>query len=110
MLLFIFRLSSSPNPDDIMKENKHYIRERKPITFDMNDLEQHKDLEDDDEFKTTAKPSTSRTMYDRTCNKNVIYQYDMNGSYLHEDTDDSDEAFDEESDGYSSPNIDYAQL
>ena len=72
----------------------------------MADLEQDKDLEED-EFKTTAKPSTSRTMYDRTCNKNVIYQYDMNGSYLHED---SDESLDEESDGYSSPDIDYASI
>ena len=93
-----------------MKENQQCIRKKKPINISMNDLEQLKDLEDDDEFKTTAKPSTSRTMYDRICNKNVIFQYDINGSYLHQDTDDSDESLEEESDGYSSPDIDYASI
>ena len=83
------RNSTSPNPDDVMKENQEFVRKKRPINFTMEDLEQDKDLEVD-EFKTAAKPSTSRTMYDRTCNKNVIYQYDLNGSYLHEDTDDSE--------------------
>ena len=71
-----------------MKENQHYIRERKPINFGMNDLEQDKYLEEEDEFKTTAKPNTSRTVTTRIRNKNVNYQDDMDESDLHEDTND----------------------
>ena len=74
----------------------------------MADLEQEKDLEDD-EFKTNVKPSTSREMSTRICKKDVIYQFDE--QELDEDTDKSfDDEQDEESsdnDGYSSPDIDY---
>ena len=50
----------------------------------MADLEQEKDLEED-EFKTTAKPSTTRTMTTRIHNK-VNYRCDMDKSDLHDDT------------------------
>ena len=78
----------------------------------MEDLENDKDLEEE-EFKTNAKPSTSRAMTTRSCNKNVNYQCDE--SDKEEDSDDFDESTnnseDENSgdnyDGYSSPDIDY---
>ena len=74
----------------------------------MADLERDKELEEDDEFKTNAKPSTSRTTTTRICNRNVIYQCD-DESEITEDSDD-DEDSTEEYDGYSSPDIDYASL
>ena len=87
----------------------------------MADLEHEKDLEEE-EFKTTAKPSTtSRTMPNRICNRNVNYQNEQDHADNEELDDDSDsekdELEDEESsknddynDGYSSPDIDYESL
>ena len=79
----------------------------------MADLEQEKDLEDD-EFKINVKPSTSRSMTTRICNKNAVYQYEEDES----ESDDQNESLDdeqsdtedEESNGYSSPDIDYDLL
>ena len=71
MLLFIFRLSSSPNPDDIMKENQEYIRKRKPVNFTLADLE-----EEDEEFdyqNFDPIPSTSRALPSRICKKKILY-------------------------------------
>ena len=51
----------------------------------MADLEQEKDLEED-EFKTNVKPSTSREMTTRNCKPDVNYQFDE--SDLDEDSDD----------------------
>ena len=77
----------------------------------MEDLEQEKDLEED-EFKTNVKPSTSREMTTRICKKDVIYQF--NESDPDEDIDDSlEDEQDEDSsdcDGYSSPDIDYEAI
>ena len=71
MLLFIFRLSSSPNPDDIMKENQEYIRKRRPVNFTLADLE-----EEDEEFdyqNFDPMPSTSRALPSRICKKKILY-------------------------------------
>ena len=74
----------------------------------MADLEQEKDLEED-EFKTNVKPSTSREMTTRICKKDVIYQF--NESDLDEDTDESlNDGQDDTEDGYSSPDIDYEEV
>ena len=43
----------------VYKNNLNYIRKRSKNTITMADLEQEKDLEED-EFKTNVKPSTSR--------------------------------------------------
>ena len=74
----------------------------------MDDLEREKDLEED-EFKTSAKPSTSRAMTTRICKRDVMYRYDV--SYSKEETsgaddlddDGTDEEFGDNCDGYSSP-------
>ena len=74
----------------------------------MEDLEQEKDLEED-EFKTNVKPSTSREVTSRICKKDVIYQF--NESDLDEDTDESlNDGQDDTEDGYSSPDIDYEEV
>ena len=79
----------------------------------MADLEQEKDLEED-EFKTNAKPTTSRTMTTRICKRNVKYPSSDESSDSEEDNS-SDESSDEESgdnydDGYSSPDVDYESI
>ena len=71
----------------VYKNNLNYVRKRPKNTLTMADLEREKDLEED-EFKTTAKPSTSRTLTTRIRNKNVNYQCDMDKSDLHEDSND----------------------
>ena len=88
----------------------------------MADLEQDKDLEED-EFKSNAKPTSSRTIATRICNRNVKYQSELDQSDDHEDTNDDDgdsekedveaeESSDDcdQNDGYSSPDIDYESL
>ena len=114
----LFRDASSPTPctrafdkpmitnSPVYKNNLNYIRKRSKNTITMADLEQEKDLEED-EFKTNVKPSTSREVMTRICKKDVIYQF--NESDLDEDTDESleDEEDEYSSNGYSSPDIDY---
>ena len=94
-----------PAISPVYKNNLNYVRKRPKQTLTMADLEREKDLEED-EFKTTAKPSTSRSMTTRICNKNVVYQNDEDDSL---DDEQSDTEY-EESNGYSSPDIDYESL
>ena len=85
----------------------------------MADLEQEKDLEDD-EFKSNVKPSTIRLMTTRICNRNVKYQFELNETNedSHESSDSEKDDLENEgssndydhNDGYSSPDIDYDSL
>ena len=77
------------NWSPVYKTNLNYIRKRGKNTITMEDLEHGKDLEEE-EFKTNAKPSTSRAMTTRSCNNNVTYQCDE--SDKEEDSDDFDES------------------
>ena len=102
-----------PSISPAYKNNLNYIRKRPKKTITMADLEQEKDLEED-EFKTNVKPSTSREMATRICKKDVIYQFDESD---HNDSDlDTNESLndgqddDTEEDGYSSPDIDYEEV
>ena len=105
-MIYVFIFRDSSNQFVAYKTNLNYVRKRPKNTLTMDDLEHEKDLEED-EFKTSAKPSTSRTMKTRLCTKNVVYV-----SNLHEDTDDfdDDQTGDSDNDGYSSPDIDYESL
>ena len=97
--------SCTTSVSPVYKNNLNYIRKRPKNPITMADLEQAKDLEEE-EFKTNVKPDTSREMATRICKKAVTYQFD-------EDIDESldevqDDTENEEScDGYSSPDIDY---
>ena len=55
----------------------------------MEDLEREKDLEED-EYKTNAKPSTTRTMTTRTCNNIITYQYESDTEDFDDNQDDTE--------------------
>ena len=43
--------------DKVMKENKNYIRKRKPVNFTMDDL--NEDAAEDENYRGSPKPSNS---------------------------------------------------
>ena len=85
----------------VYKNNLNYIRKRPKNPITMADLEQAKDLEEE-EFKTNLKPDTSREMTTRICKTAVTYQFDDDIDEVQDDTENE-----ESCDGYSSPDIDY---
>ena len=54
--------SESP---EIMKENKNYIKKRKPIKFSFTDLESWAEDENDSDFESSSKPDCSRSQLKR---------------------------------------------
>ena len=81
-------VSLSPNPDDIIKENANYIRERKPINFTLSDLEED---DDEDAFTIDVQPSTSRSMPTRSCKPNNFPDGQDNSETDESCSDDSDD-------------------
>ena len=56
----------------IMKENKNYIRKRKPMNLTVADLD--KSLDEDDEFKANVGPIEKRTMPRRKTEKEMVME------------------------------------
>ena len=59
-----------------MKENKNYIRKRKPIDFTLDDLA--KDAEECEyvDFESKVQPNSSRSVPKRNCKKTIMYRDD----------------------------------
>ena len=93
--------SCTTSVSPVYKNNLNYIRKRPKNPITMADLEQAKDLEEE-EFTTNVKPDTSREMTTRICKTAVTYQFDEDIDEVQDDTENE-----ESCDGYSSPDIDY---
>ena len=68
--------SASPNPDEIMRENRNYVRKRKPIGFTMDDLDDERSDDDAFDINFEPKPSTSRVLPSRICKPQNFSQDD----------------------------------
>ena len=75
MLLF-FRNFPSHEPfssPEVMRENKEYIRQKRPINFTMADLEKDAEECEDKPFESHVQPSiSSRSVPKRNCNKKIV--------------------------------------
>ena len=67
-------VTADPASPDVMKENKEYIRKRRPINFTLADLEN--DQQEDVAFEYQnfdPMPSTSRALPSRICKAKTLY-------------------------------------
>ena len=70
-----------------MKENPEYIRKRRPINFTLPDLEaDSSDVGHDENFEVDVQPSTSRTLPNRGCKREIVYYDDSRSSDSDEET------------------------
>ena len=84
MKLFVFFFRENLDPKRmkrspvVMKENRNYIREKKPITFTMADLTKDAEEINDEEFKiVNVYPTEQRSVLPkRNCTKRVVYYED----------------------------------
>ena len=54
----------------MLRENKNYIKKRKPINITLDDLDAIREEDDDEEFKVNvALPTDKRTLPGRECTK-----------------------------------------
>ena len=65
--------SSASRDPTIMKQNKEYIRKRRPLNITMDDLDLDMEVEEDTDYhhNTNIKPSLTRTIPKRKCVKKI---------------------------------------
>ena len=65
--------SSASRDPTIMKQNKEYIRKRRPLNITMDDLDLDMEVEEDTDYhhNTNIKPSLTRTIPKRKCFKKI---------------------------------------
>ena len=122
MLLF-FRNFPSHEPfssPEVMRENKEYIRKKRPINFTMADLEA--DIEEDYdaqyEINIPASSGAVRKLPKRSCSKQIVHENTKNSSEddeleneaLNESTENDDTADESVGSGRYSPDIDYGSV
>ena len=130
MLLFFLRnfpSHESFSSPEVMRENKEYIRQKRPINFTMADLEADMEEENDAQYEINipAASGAVRKLPKRSCSKQIVYENMKDSSEddeleneasLNESTQNStknEDTGDEECyelDGCYSPDIDYGSV
>ena len=128
--MLFFRNFPSQEPfssPEVMRENKEYIRQKRPINFTMADLEADMEEENDAQYEINIPASSGavRKLPKRSCSKQIVYENMKDSSEddeleneasLNESTQNStknEDTGDEECyelDGCYSPDIDYGSV
>ena len=103
-----------------MRENKEYIRKKRPINFTMADLEADMEEENDAQYEINIPASSGavRKLPKRSCSKPIVHENTKNSSEddeleneaLNESTENDDTADESVGSGRYSPDIDYGSV
>ena len=100
-----------------MRENKEYIRQKRPINFTMADLERDLEEENDTQYEINipACSAAIRKQPKRSCSKQIVHENmkdsseddELENEALNESTENDDTADESVGSGRYSPDIDY---